>query len=1543
MRTLISIFFILLSVINFQVAAQIKVGAKPPKRNNVVTKRVNTPINLEKLVQTKSNTYVITSEHISRTSGIHHMYLRQAINNIEVFGTESSIHKDSHGKIIETHNNFVEDIESTAQSNSPRITASEAIRAVSNQMGYTVSNLQEIERKGTLNQELLFNKGGISSSDIPVKLMYYYRDGFDTILVWELSVEEKTSSDWWNFRVNAANGVIVDKDNYTSNCTTEADHKAHDHKVISSNEIEEEITLPTIFTVLNEEESLLVGGYNVFAMPIETPNHGGRSLVLNPDNATASPFGWHDTNGAAGPEYTYTRGNNANAYDDDNSSNSGTPADHAEGGGSLTFNFPLNTTYSVGNQSEDAAVTNLFYWTNIIHDVTYQYGFDEAAGNFQENNYGNGGSGSDSVNAEAQDGSGTCNANFGTPTDGGNPRMQMYTCNDRDGDFDNGVIIHEYGHGISNRLTGGRFNSSCLNNTEQMGEGWSDFFGLILTMEPGDQATDVRGIGTWLIGEDETGTGIRTFAYSTNFGVNSLTYDDVNSEAIPHGVGSVWGTMLWEMTWELIDDHGFSTDFYTVTGNANTDAGNVQALVLVMEGLKLQPCSPGIEDGRDAILLADMNIYGGANQCAIWEAFARRGMGASADQGSSFSVTDGTPAFDLPSNIAGFDNSISNACLNGGLLTGLTGGFPSGGTYGGPGVSNTAGNTYSFNPITAGIGTHNITYTVNDFCNGNSSTIFTETIDVQDDALSLTCPSDLIVESDSNSVCGAKVVFDYPIPEGDLCNRTINGLSQNTNTSITNGLDCTDTASGHLRSFSLGTQGITRDYHIDGIDVGINNNTAGISPITVNIYLASQISGGIQGKAVPLSGSVEPYASATSLVPAGSGFTHNVPMEVFLPAGTSFHVEVISPSSRNNMVAYNGTVSGNPPANETAVGYINCVGADYLPLTSIGFGNLAVLIEVTGAESNEYTTTQTGGLISGSTFGAGTTTNTFMTSAQSGGSTTCSFDVTVIGKTTIYSGGIWSPVVPDVGSNVKFSDNYNTSNGNITACSCEIDAGSTVLVGIDNFLNIYGNITVNGSLIVEHTGSVVQVDDAALVINNNSIAVNLTTPTLNPRDFMIMGSPMTAEDDTMNTAYQLLNHTTANFTPYVGVPPVVGVNFHDQEFDDWSNYTGILTPGEGYLVRPSYTSGGTYNYVYDQGTLNNGVITYPAYFGVDKEDSPNVLSNPYASAIDAVSFINANPIVSEVYFWEHLTTPAAGIPGPLGENFSMEDISMYNLSGGTPAANGGGTPNNVISTGQGFGIKANSAGDVTFNNSMRLTSGNTTLRRPIEKDLIWLTVRDSQYHIGSTTLIGFMETATSGYDEGYDSMKLGTVVSLYSHLEDGSEILGIQGRESFDTSKQIPMGFSTMIDPDSAIPYTISISAIEGSNIELATVYLVDHQENTITNLSEGDYTFLSDAATYNNRFTLQFESEVILGTSENDLEQILIYPNPTQDVLTIVSPQVEVTSAIVYDLRGRVVAEKLFTTQGTYQIDLSKLETAMYFVEITTESGTLTKRVVKQ
>ena len=88
--------------------------------------------------------------------------------------------------------------------------------------------------------------------------------------------------------------------------------------------------------------------------------------------------------------------------------------------------------------------------------------------------------------------------------------------------------------------------------------------------------------------------------------------------------------------------HGFDPDLY------NGTAGNDRALGLVIEAMKSTPCSPGFVDARNAILEADRILYGGADQALIWAAFARRGLGFSADQGDPDDRTDQVEAFDLP-------------------------------------------------------------------------------------------------------------------------------------------------------------------------------------------------------------------------------------------------------------------------------------------------------------------------------------------------------------------------------------------------------------------------------------------------------------------------------------------------------------------------------------------------------------------------------------------------------------------------------------------------------------------------------------------------------------------------------------------------------------------------------------------------------------------------------------------------------------------------------------------------------------------------------
>tara|TARA_R100000306_G_scaffold61803_1_gene65678 strand:- start:101789 stop:105784 length:3996 start_codon:yes stop_codon:yes gene_type:complete len=572
----------------------------------------------------------ITDVVPSANPDITHVYVQQLVNNIPIQYASYKL-TVKNGAVTFMIDQFITNIEAKLSNTTASITAQGAVmKTVQNH------NLTRPTLNGSRNADGVYVFEDERAAGAPIKVSPMFQLYNDQLrLVWNVSFYQKDGQHWWNENIDAANGQVLRTEDWVISCNWGDAHENHSHDK-SANSLEEIIRV--------EGPANFVAGesYNVYAMPKESPLDGGRTIVNDPQDLNASPFGWHDTNGANGAEYTITRGNNCWAMEDANGNNGTGYSPNGSAG--LDFDFPVNFNNQPSTY-RDAAITNLFYWNNIMHDVWYQYGFDEASGNFQENNYGNGGAGSDSVIADAQDGSGTNNANFGTPPDGSNPRMQMFlwtTTNPQtDGDFDNGIIAHEYGHGISTRLVGGP-GTNALGGSEQMGEGWSDWFGLMLTMKTGDSGGDSRGIGNFALGETSNGGGIRPTPYSTNTSINGTTYADINGLAVPHGVGYAWATILWDMTWALVAQEGFDTDFYNGTG------GNNIAMALVIEGLKNTANNPGFVSGRDGILQADQDLYGGQYNCLIWDVFAARGVGLNANEntnGGTNTNTDQTTSF----------------------------------------------------------------------------------------------------------------------------------------------------------------------------------------------------------------------------------------------------------------------------------------------------------------------------------------------------------------------------------------------------------------------------------------------------------------------------------------------------------------------------------------------------------------------------------------------------------------------------------------------------------------------------------------------------------------------------------------------------------------------------------------------------------------------------------------------------------------------------------------------------------------------------------
>lgn len=737
---------------------------------------------------------ILSSSYVSKHNGVTHTYLIQRYQGIEIHNAIANVHFTEDGKPFYAKSQFVGRIQDRIQSNSPSLHAKDAVKSAATTLGYPSFNPKQISHDRS-NNAYIFEKGAIAISDIDAQLKYFLSDEGQLILVWDVLIDDRSGQDYANIRIDANSGELVDRTSLTVSCQFEPG-MYHRHSDICYEDGKIAGSSPLAFGMQSSQLTSDGPNYNVFRFPAESPVHGELEFVSDDFYPSASPFGWHDANGEPGPEYTITRGNNVWAFparDGNNFSNGGEP----DGGEELVFDFPYNPELEPEDYL-DFSTVSLFYSNNILHDFSYAYGFDEASGNFQANNYGNGGQQGDQVLALAQfgaeGGQSINNATFATPSDGGNGRMSMYVWNSRDqsllevlepasisrrfatgsasdfgapitetpvtgkivpafnaggnpslacstiinpeevegnvaivdrgscffydkvhyaqeagaiaciicnfensvinmggppsspfpnptipvvmlssndcsllrqqlvigeevvvsfvneetggpaqldGTLDNGIVAHEFGHGISNRLTGGPGASGCLSNNEQMGEGWSDFFTLVSTVKDGDTPTQPRGIGTFVLRQDNDGQGIRRFPYSTDMGINPITYDDIIGTTAPHPLGEVWVAILWDMYWAMVDKYGFDADIN------NQESGNSRALRLVMDGMRYQGCSPGFVDGRDGILIADEVLYNGANQCLIWEVFARRGLGFSSDQGSSDNRNDGREGYDV--------------------------------------------------------------------------------------------------------------------------------------------------------------------------------------------------------------------------------------------------------------------------------------------------------------------------------------------------------------------------------------------------------------------------------------------------------------------------------------------------------------------------------------------------------------------------------------------------------------------------------------------------------------------------------------------------------------------------------------------------------------------------------------------------------------------------------------------------------------------------------------------------------------------------------
>jgi hypothetical protein len=538
-------------------------------------------------LRAQTNVFALTNAEIDglrllvddETEKARFVAFNQTVNGIDVFNGQIKFTLSKNGEIIQVATGAV--VPGLNLSSTPSLSAESAVKAASAAVGRPLtSTLTTIPRAD--NTIAFANPRGGTYSPITSELTVFPMNASSARLAYRILLEVDQQN-WYELLVDAQTGGLLFR------------HNLYVHS----------------------------GQARVWS---ENPSVGSQSLVTFPD-------GWLPANG------TVTTGNNVDAYLDtdgndvpDNVTNSSMQNGRALSS-SQVFDFPFGdgTVALDPRLHQPAAVTHLFYFINIAHDYYYSLGFNEAAGNFQTDNLGKGGVGNDAVLAEAQNPLLVNDAAFSPTPEGTAPkiRMGLFTRNtsvltdDLDSDYDGQVIIHEYGHGVSNRLVGAKTSTSCLQKIQSgaMGEGWSDYFSISYFNDP----VEGRYIGQNPI------SGIRRYSYEGY----PLTYEDIGNSSIGyevHNDGEIWAGTLWDLRKSL--------------GQATTDQ-------LAIDGLKSTPCNPSMTDARDAIISADQADNNGTNRKTIWTIFAKHGLGYSAlgVDGTSATGTRYDAAYDLPPDL----------------------------------------------------------------------------------------------------------------------------------------------------------------------------------------------------------------------------------------------------------------------------------------------------------------------------------------------------------------------------------------------------------------------------------------------------------------------------------------------------------------------------------------------------------------------------------------------------------------------------------------------------------------------------------------------------------------------------------------------------------------------------------------------------------------------------------------------------------------------------------------------------------------------------
>ena len=522
------------------------------------------------------------------------------------------------------------------------------------------------------------------------------------------------------------------------------------------------------------------------------------------------------------------------------------------------------------------------------------------------------------------------------------------------------------------------------------------------------------------------------------------------------------------------------------------------------------------------------------------------------------------------------------------------------------------------------------------------------------------------------------------------------------------------------------------------------------------------------------------------------------------------------------------------------------------------------------------------------------------------------------GTTTTWTSTGWSNSAPTIHDMAIIESDYNTSqSGSFEACTLVINSG-ILNIELGNYIKVRHSIENKGSIVIDHQGSLVQVENSATVTGTGTYSTTVKTTSMADARYTYFSSP--SNTDTMNV-----------FNSWAATGRMFGWDGTSQV---WSAVTTAtpMTPGLGYIVRPTtvanFSNPFTTNFT---GAFNNGIVTTTLYntnVYSGNDDDSSLVGNPYPSAINTQALLDANPNANAFYFWSHDT----------GLNWSGESYKTWTLLGGTSGA-----PVN-IATGQGFFVTSTAAGTFTFSNDQRVTGNNDTFLRPANNlDKVWLNVI-SDTNAGSQILVGFIPTKTDGFDAQYDAAQINSGTDNISFSSKGTDAnttnLVIQARNVLsDDDTIIPL--NVFINDANIQTATISIDHLE--NLTDRNIFLKDNLLNTLTDLKQGNYPFtVSQTGVINNRFEVLF-SRNALAVNENSVTTQLTVAQKGDYFTLSTSDNHTIDSANLYNMLGQNLGF-FKANSNNLQIPATNIASGtVLIIKTTLDNGNvISKKVVK-